>query len=84
MGWIAYVFYRGGRFEGFGLGSVGDANTGALQLATGFLAAASLFLAGSLRVKAVLLPAMGLIANGLIATESREGFLALARPAWSS
>jgi O-antigen ligase len=77
MGWTAYVFYGGGRFEGFGLGSIADANTGALQLATGFLSAASLFLAASLPVKALLLPAMGLIANGLIATESRGGFLAL-------
>ena len=77
MGWIAYEFYRGGRFEGFGLGSVGDANTGALQLVTGLVAAASLFLSGSWRTKATLLPAMGLIANGIIATESRGGFLAL-------
>lgn len=78
MGWVAYGLHHGGRFEGFGLGSVGDANTGALQLATGFLAAGSLFLSADWRVKAVLLPAMGLIANGLIATESRGGFLALA------
>jgi O-antigen ligase len=77
MGWMAYAYNRGGRFEGFGLGSVEDANTGALMLVTGFIAAASLFLSGSWRTKAALLPAMGLIANGIIATESREGFLAL-------
>jgi hypothetical protein len=77
MGWIAYALYRGGRFEGFGLGSVEDANTGALVLVTGIVAAGSLFLSGSWRAKAALLPAMGLIANGIIATESREGFLAL-------
>ena len=77
MGWLAYAYNRGGRFEGFGLGSVEDANTGALVLVTGFIAAASLFLSGSWRAKVALLPAMGLIANGIIATESREGFLAL-------
>jgi O-antigen ligase len=77
MGWMAHVFYHGGRFEGFGLGSLEDANTGALMLVTGFIAAASLFLSGGWRTKAALLPAMGLIANGVIATESREGFLAL-------
>lgn len=77
MGWIAYAYYHGGRFEGFGLGSVGDANTGALVLVTGFIAAGSLFLSGTWRAKAALLPAMGLIANGIIATQSREGFLAL-------
>jgi O-antigen ligase len=77
MGWIAYTYYRGGRFEGFGLGSLEDANTGALVLVTGFIAAASLFLSGGWRAKVILLPAMGLIANGIIATESRGGFLAL-------
>ena len=77
MGWVAYTLSRGGRFEGFGLGSVEDANTGALVLVTGFIAAASLFLSGSWLAKVALLPAMALIANGIIATESREGFLAL-------
>jgi hypothetical protein len=77
MGWIAYALYRGGRFEGFGLGSVEDANTGALVLVTGFITAASLFLSGGWRAKAALLPAMALIVNGVIATESRGGFLAL-------
>ena len=77
MGWMAYAFNRGGRFEGFGLGSVEDANTGALVLVTGIIAAGSLFLSGNWRAKTALLPAMGLIANGIIATESREGFLAL-------
>ncbi len=77
MGWIAHEFYSGGRFEGFGLSSVGDANTGALQLVTGFVAAGALFLSGGWGAKAALIPAMGLIANGVIATESREGFLAL-------
>jgi hypothetical protein len=77
MGWMAYALYRGGRFEGFGLGSVEDANTGALVLVTGFITAASLFLSGSWRTKVALLLGMGLIANGIIATESREGFLAL-------
>ena len=77
MGWVAHAYSTGGRFEGFGLGSVGDANTGSLQLVTGFIAAGSLFLSGSWRTKIALLPAMALIANGIIATESREGFLAL-------
>lgn len=77
MGYIAFAYSNGGRVEGFGLGSVGDANTGSLELVTGFVAAGALFLSGSWRAKVVLAPAMGLIANGVIATESREGFLAL-------
>lgn len=78
MGWIAHEFYHGGRFEGFGLGSIEDANTGALQLVTGFLAAASLFMASGRTAKLVLLFGMALIANGIISTESREGFLEIA------
>lgn len=77
MGWVAYGFYRGGRFESFGLSSIGEANAAALQLATGFVTAASLFLVGGWRVKALLILPMGLIADALIMTESRSGFLAV-------
>jgi hypothetical protein len=77
MGWIAHAFYNGGRFGGFGLGSITDANTGALQLVTGFLAGAALFLAASRTKKVVLLVGMAFIANAIIATVSRSGFLEL-------
>lgn len=77
MGWVAHGLYHGGRFESFGLISIGEANAAALQLATGLVAAGSLFLDGSWRVKAILLVLMGLIADGIVMTESRSGFLAL-------
>jgi O-antigen ligase len=77
MGWVAHAFYHGGRFGDFGLGSIKDANTGALQLVTGFIAAASLFLVANRWTKVLLLLGMGLIANGIIATVSRAGFLEL-------
>ncbi len=76
MGWIAHEFYRGGRFEGFGLGSIAEANAGALLLVTGLVAAAPLFLAGNWRTRALLSPAIVLIANGIVTTESRGGLLA--------
>jgi O-antigen ligase len=77
MGWVAYGLYHGGRFEGFGLSSIGEANVAALQLTTGLLVAASLFLEGSWRVKAALFVPIGLIVDGIIMTGSRSGFLAI-------
>ena len=77
MGLLAHEFYSGGRYQGFGLGSLAEANVGALQLATGIITAASLFLAGNWRARAVLLPAIALIANGIVTTESRGGFLSV-------
>jgi hypothetical protein len=78
MGWLAHSLYNGGRFGNFGLSSIQDANTGALVLVTGLLAAASLFLAANRPTKLALILAMGLMADGVIATVSREGFLELA------
>ncbi len=77
MGWTAYVFYSGGRFQGFGLNSIGDANTGALVLVAGFLTGAALFLTERWPGKAVLVLGMGFIADGVIMTVSRAGFLEL-------
>ena len=78
MGWTAYVFYNGGRFQGFGLNSIGDANTGAVVLVTGFIAAAALFLVERWPLKVLLLLGMGFISDGIIMTVSRSGFLELA------
>jgi hypothetical protein len=75
MGLLAHEFYSGGRYQGFGLGSVAEANVAALQLVAGMVAAAPLFLGGSWRIRAVLLPAIVLIANGIVTTESRGGLL---------
>ncbi len=77
MGWTAYIFYRGGRFQGFGLNSIGDANTAALELVIGFLVAAALFLSERWPAKVILLLAMGFIADGILMTVSRSGFLEL-------
>jgi O-antigen ligase len=78
LGWTAYGSYEGGRFEGFGGGGIGEANAGALQLATGLFVAASLFLSGTLRERVGLLVCTPFIANALVTTISRSGFLALA------
>jgi hypothetical protein len=77
MGWIAHALYHGGRFQGFGLGSITEANAAALVLVVGFLGAGSLFLAGNRTSKILLLIGMAFIANGIITTISREGFLEL-------
>lgn len=78
FGFIVFTKYGGGRFEGFGGPGLDDANAGALALAAGVLAAAGLFLAGQLREKLAVTLTMPLILNGLVATVSRSGFLAIA------
>lgn len=76
LGWIVFTTYDGGRFEGFGGPDINEANSGALQIVTGMLVAASLFLAGKLREKAMLFGCLPFIVNALVATLSRSGFLA--------
>jgi O-antigen ligase len=78
FGLIAYTKHIGGRFGGFGGPGLDDANSGALALATGVIVAASLFLAGTLRQRVSVTLAMPFILNGLVATMSRSGFLAVA------
>jgi hypothetical protein len=46
-------------------------------MVTGILVGGSLFLAGRLRERAILLALLPLIVNALIATISRSGFLAI-------
>lgn len=77
FGWIAFTTYLGGRFEGFGGAGIGEANAGALVLATGTLVSASLFLSGGFRSRVVLLVMIPFIVNGIVTTISRSGFLAL-------
>lgn len=78
LGWIAYTSYGGGRFEDFGGPGIGEANAGALQLATGVLVGGALFLAGDKRIKAALVLIMPIVVNGIVTTISRSGFLAMA------
>lgn len=77
FGFIVFTKYRGGRFEGFGGPGLDDANAGALAFATGVLAAAALFLVGRIREKVALILTMPIVLNGLVATISRSGFLAI-------
>lgn len=76
LGWIAYSEYEGGRFEDFGGPGIGEANSGALQIVTGILIAASMFIAGKLRERAVLVACMPFLVNAMIVTVSRSAFLA--------
>ena len=77
LGWIAYADYSGGRFENFGGVNIGEANAGALTLATGIFAAGPIFLTGTLKERAILIGMMPFIVNGIITTQSRSAFLAL-------
>jgi hypothetical protein len=78
LGWIVLTAHEGGRFDSFGGAGISEANAGALQIVTGIIVAASLFLSGNLKDKVVLFGLIPIIVNGLIATVSRSGFLAVA------
>ena len=78
LGWLAFSTYTGGRFQGFADNALGEANYAALELVIGLIIAASLFLAGQWRTKAVLLAPAALIADAIVTTVSRSGFLAAA------
>lgn len=78
FGWIAYSTYTGGRFEGFGGGALTEANAAALTMATGAFFAGSLFLAGGVKSKVVLVGLAAFIVNGVVTTISRSAFLAMA------
>lgn len=77
LGWLAYSSYEGGRFEDFGGAGLSEANAAALALGSGVLVGASLFLAGRMRQKLVVLGGMPFIINGIVTTISRSGSLAL-------
>ncbi|MDW8259294.1 MAG: O-antigen ligase family protein [Gammaproteobacteria bacterium] len=77
LGWLAFTSYTGGRLDGVGGPGIDDANSGALQMVTGVFAASSLFLAGSYKARTILLMMIPFMVNGLIATISRTGFLAV-------
>jgi O-antigen ligase len=76
IAWIAFTQQDGGRFDDFGGSGIGDANSGALTIVTGILAAASLFLAGSNKTKLAVIAIMPVLVNAVVATISRSGFLA--------
>lgn len=77
LGVIARAAYSGGRFEGFGGPGIGEANAGALQVLTGMLVAASLFLAARFRERVALVGVMPFLVNAMVTTISRSAFLAL-------
>ena len=76
ISWVAFNLAAGERFDDFGGAGIGDANSGALTIVTGILAAASLFVAGSTRARLVLVGIMPFLVNAIVATISRSGFLA--------
>ena len=78
LGWIALTSFAGGRFEEFGGAGLDDANAAALQIATGVIVAAALFLAGKVKERVVLIGIIPVIVNALVTTVSRSGFLAIA------
>lgn len=78
LGWTAYETHTGGRFEGFGGADIGEANAGALTLATGAFAVGVLFLAGKWKERIPLLLMSPFILDGIIRTVSRSASLALA------
>jgi O-antigen ligase len=77
LGTLAYRSYSGGRFEEFGGAGLAEANAAALALGSGAILGASLFLAGRIRQRLVVLGGIPFVLNGIVATISRSGSLAL-------
>ncbi|MDP2322849.1 MAG: O-antigen ligase family protein, partial [Gammaproteobacteria bacterium] len=81
LGWIIFVTPDSGRldgrFDGVGGPGIDDANSLAMQLATGLLAASVLILRGSWRVRAIALAVTPFIVNGMIQTMSRGPVIGL-------
>lgn len=78
LGWVAYDSHAGGRFEDFGGSDIGEANAGALTLATGAFTVGVLFLVSKWRERLILLLVSPFILDGIIRTMSRSATLALA------
>ena len=77
LGTVVLSAYVGGRFEGFRGPGINEANAAALIIATGVVTTFALFLAGKVWEKIVAIGFMPVTLNGIIATISRSGFLAL-------
>lgn len=81
LAWIIFVTPESGRldgrFDGVGGPGIDDANSLAMQLSTGLLAASALLLRSSLRIRLIALAASPLIVNGIIQTLSRGSVLGL-------
>ena len=78
LGVVAFERYTGGRFEGFGGAGIGEANVGGLTLVMASLAAGALFLTGNVWEKIGITICGVFIMNGIVTTQSRSTFLALA------
>lgn len=78
LGWLAFERYVGGRFEGIGGPGIGEANSLALHMVTGVLAAAALLLAGRWWQRGALIGVLPFIVNTIVATMSRSAFVAAA------
>jgi hypothetical protein len=77
-GLIAFQEYDGGRFEDSSGAFGGEANATALAMVIALLFAGGLFLRGAWKTKAAVVLAVPFLANGLVTTISRSGFLSLA------
>ncbi|MBL8201860.1 MAG: O-antigen ligase family protein [Chromatiales bacterium] len=81
LGWIVFVTPESGRldgrFDGVGGPGIDDANSLAMQLATGLLAASALILRGSMPIRLIALAVTPFIVNGMIQTMSRGPVLGL-------
>ena len=78
LGFVVFTEHQGGRFDNFGGANLDDANAAAMTIATGLVAGAALFLAGNWRARLFLVLTGPFLANAIIASTSRSGFLALA------
>jgi len=78
LGWLAFTSYAGGRLDGVGGPGIDESNAAALQMVTGILIAASLFLVSSRNARIALFVVIPIMVNGLVTTISRSGFLAAA------
>jgi len=77
LGWIARAEAGGGRLEGVGGPGIDDANTLAMQLATGVVMGGFLLFIQSGYKKWFSLPALAFILNGIILASSRGAMLGL-------
>lgn len=77
LGTVVLYEYTGGRFEGFRGPGIDEANAAGLLIVTGVITTFILFLSGNLKEKIISVGFMPVTLNGLVATISRSGFLAL-------
>lgn len=78
FGWYAFNNYTGGRFEDYGGPGFADANYAAIASVSGLFAAGGLLLTARTNLERfAVIVAAAFIANALVTTVSRSGFLAL-------